>query len=68
MNKLITFLLLSILLTACSNKELYQAGQGHQKSKCINEAQTAEQHNKCLNEQGKSYEEYERERQAVLTK
>lgn len=68
MNKLITFLFLSVLLTACSNKELYHAGQGHQKSKCINEAQTAEQHNKCLNEQGKSYEEYEKERQAVLNK
>lgn len=68
MNKFIVFLFISILLTACSNKELYQAGQDHQKSKCINEAQTAEQHNDCLNQKRESYEEYEKERQAVLNK
>lgn len=68
MNKLLTLFFLTILLTACSNKELYQAGQGHQQSKCINEAQTAEQHNECLNDKRNSYEEYEKERQTVLNK
>lgn len=68
MNKFISFLFLMMLLSACSNKDLYQAGQGYQKSKCINQAQTSEQHNECLNEKGDSYEEYEKERQAVVNK
>ncbi|MGV2871064.1 hypothetical protein [Colwellia sp. E150_009] len=68
MNKFISLLFLGILLAGCSNKDLYQAGQGYQKSKCINQAQTAEQHNECLNEKRESYEDYEKERQAVVKK
>jgi len=65
MNKIFTSLLLPIILTACSNKELYQVGQDYQKSECINNAQTAEQHAECTKVKGKPYEEYEKERKAI---
>ncbi len=65
MNKFIVPLLYAIALTACSSKELYQAGQGYQKSECIKQAQTAEQHAECSKVKGKSYEEYEKERKAI---
>lgn len=66
MNKFIISLLPAILLTACSSKDLYQVGQDYQKSECINKAQTAEQHSECTNTKGKTYEEYEKERKAVV--
>lgn len=66
MNKFIVSLLFATTITACSSKELYQVGQGYQKSDCINKAQTAEQHAKCTKANDKSYEEYEKERKAVV--
>ena len=66
MNKFIVSLLFAIILTACSSKDLYQLGQDYQKSECINNAQTAEQHTECTKVNGKTYEEYEKERKAVV--
>lgn len=68
MNKFIVSLLFAILLTACSNKELYQVGQDYQKSDCVNKAQTEEQHAECTKTKSKSYEEYEKERKTVIKK
>ncbi|MCI2285760.1 hypothetical protein L3081_23250 [Colwellia sp. MSW7] len=68
MNKCISFIFLVSLIAACSNKDLYQAGQEYQKSECINQAQTSEQHNECLNMKKQSYEEYEKERKATVKK
>lgn len=67
-NKCVSFLFLVSLITACSNKSLYQAGQEYQKSECINQAQTSEQHNECINMKKQSYEEYEKERKAAVKK
>lgn len=66
MNKFIVSLLFASTLTACSNKDLYHVGQDYKKSDCINKAQTAEQHAKCTEVKGKSYEEYEKERKAIV--
>lgn len=68
MNKVFYFLLFSFFLTGCSNKSLYETGQGYKKSKCIENAQTGEEHNECLNAERKPYEEYEKERKSVIDK
>lgn len=66
MNKCIFSLLLLAILTACSNKDLYQVGQDYQRSECINQAQSAEQHAECNGVKSKSYEEYEKERKDII--
>jgi hypothetical protein len=68
MNKFFYFLLFSIFLTGCSNKSLYETGQGYKKSQCMKDAQTGEEHSKCINAERKSYEEYEKERKSVIGK
>jgi len=66
MNKFFYFILALMLLAGCTNKSLYKFGQGYQKGECMKEAQTADEHNKCTNPERKSYEEYEKERKAVI--
>lgn len=66
MYKCITSSVLAILLTACSSKDLYQVGQDYQKSKCMREAQTSQQHSECINAKRKTFEEYQKERKAVV--
>ncbi|WP_440877332.1 hypothetical protein [Thalassotalea sp. PLHSN55] len=65
MKKLSCSVLILLALSACTSKQLYQAGQGQQRSQCINDAATADEHRACLNQEQKSFEEYERERQAL---
>lgn len=66
MNQFIFSLLFAITLTACSSKDLYQVGQDYQESECINNAQTSEQHAECTKVKSQTYEEYEKERKAVV--
>jgi hypothetical protein len=68
MRKLLFISLFSFILAGCSNKELYQAGQDFQKSKCTEEAASEQQHNDCLHMDKKSYEEYEKERKDTINK
>ncbi|XQW85759.1 hypothetical protein ACOYR1_03205 [Thalassotalea piscium] len=66
MNKFWGVILFSCLLTACSNKDLYQAGQDYQKSECINNAQNESQQSDCLKADTKPYQEYKKERKAIV--
>jgi hypothetical protein len=68
MKNIIFFIFVTLILTACSNKQLYQAGQGHQKNKCIKESGSKPQYNDCLNADRKSFEEYEEDRKALEKK
>lgn len=68
MSKFVFLAFFSIMLTACSNKELYQAGQDYQKSECISNAASESQHNDCLNLDKKTYEKYEEERKEIIKK
>ena len=56
-----------VLLSACSSKQLYQMGKGHQRSACIKDANMEIQLNECEREAKErvSFEEYERQRNAV---
>jgi len=55
-----------IFLTACTNRELYQAGQEYQKSECFKNASSEEQFNDCLTPNKKAYEIYEQEREEII--
>lgn len=68
MRKLLSIALFSFILAGCSNKQLYQAGQDFQKSKCVEEAASEQQHNDCLDMDKKKYEEYEKERKETINK
>ena len=68
MKNFIFFTFISLTLAACSNKQLYQAGQDYQKSECIKESGTAPQYNDCVNAEKKSFEEYEKERKELAKK
>ena len=68
MKRKILFVLFAVILTACSSKDLYEVGQDHQKDKCLDEAISGKEYNDCLNTPQKPFEEYEKERKAVLKK
>ncbi len=68
MNKILFIIFFSFILAGCSNRQLYQAGQDYQKSKCVEKAASAQQHNDCLNTDRKTYKEYERERKDIMEK
>lgn len=68
MNKFLYIAVFFLILTGCSNKQLYQVGQDYQKSECLQKAASGEEHNECLNTDKKSYEEYEKERQDIVNK
>lgn len=68
MNRFLFLAFFSIVLVACSNKQLYQVGQDYQKSECIRNAVSESQHYDCLNRDKKSYEEYEEERKQITEK
>ena len=68
MYRLVFLAFFLIMLTACSHKELYQAGQDYQKNECIRNAASESQHSDCLNLDNKTYEEYEEERKEIAKK
>lgn len=54
-------LCLSLLLAACSGRQIYDSGQGLRQSEC-NKQVDAQKQQQCLDEANKSYETYDRER------
>jgi hypothetical protein len=62
--KLSLFLMISLFLIGCSNKQIYAAVQENRRVECSKLPQ--DQYEKCMSEYETPYEEYERERQAVI--
>lgn len=54
-----------ILLSACSNRDIYEAVQHNQKLKC--EKLPPAQYEECMEQAGESYESYERRRKQEIT-
>lgn len=53
-------LILALTTTGCSNRQVYQTLQQHQRSQCIEVPET--QYDECMAAAGGSYEEYEHAR------
>ncbi|WP_233268994.1 hypothetical protein [Paraglaciecola sp. L1A13] len=62
------FIPLLLSVSACTNKQLYKAGQSYQKSECERSALSDVQFTQCKEIEAKRFEDYERERQAALEK
>jgi len=56
----------SIIITACSNKQLYLNGQRNQQNDCINNSVSDSQYMECLDKPKKSYEQYEKDRKKLI--
>jgi hypothetical protein len=56
--------MIALLLMGCSNKQIYTAVQENRRVECSKLPQV--QFKKCMSEYDTPYEEYERERQAVI--
>jgi hypothetical protein len=65
MNNKLLFIIFALMLTSCSHKQLYQAGQNYKKSECIRQAGSDQQYNDCLDAEKKSFETYEKERKTL---
>ncbi|GLX78382.1 hypothetical protein tinsulaeT_17220 [Thalassotalea insulae] len=64
-NKIIQLLLILLTISACSSKELYDAGKQNRQSYC--REYVGPEYEQCLKEiNNKSYEDYQRERQQVI--
>lgn len=62
----LSVVLFVVALVGCTNKELYQSGQTHQRNECLKNATTQAERDACYNQQNPSYEDYEKERQKVI--
>jgi PBP1b-binding outer membrane lipoprotein LpoB len=58
------FLMIALFLMGCSNKQIYTAVQENRRVECSKLPQV--QFEKCMSEYDTPYEEYQRERQAVI--
>ncbi len=58
-------LFLCLVLTACSSRQWYDAVQGSQRHQC-NTLTTQEAYEECMAQYDTSYDEYTREREAVI--
>ena len=65
MLRLITVVFVLVVAIGCSNRELYELGQGYQRSECINNAQSGDEYQACQ-QAGKPYKDYKNEREAVI--
>ena len=65
MNHLIFVLLSLAIISACTNKQVYETIQSHERLECQKLVRTAE-YEKCMAEVSDSYEEYTRNRDEVL--
>lgn len=59
-----SLVLICIMLSGCTAKNLYQAAQENRRQNCIHEPPG--QYEACLEEYSESYEEYEEKRQSLL--
>lgn len=62
--KLMLGVLATLTLMGCSHKTWYGIGQNHDQQKCLE--QRVEPIQECLNAPRKSYEEYKKDREAIL--
>mgnify|MGYP007066331476 CR=1 FL=1 len=62
----LALLILVFGLSGCSTRGFYESGLNHKKNQCIKEAQTSQQLDKCRNEQELSYDDYKKQRQAII--
>lgn len=60
----ILLLLLLPLITACTHQQLYQTVQNNRQNTC--HEQPANKYDECMDKYSKPYDEYEKERQAIL--
>lgn len=58
--KLSAILLATMVLVACTNKQLYNTAQTNQKRKC--QKLPDDQYEQCMKDANQSYEDYEQER------
>ncbi len=65
MNQLVFGLLVLAIISACTNKQVYETIQTHKRLECQKLVRTAE-YEKCMQEVSASYEEYTRNRDEVL--
>ena len=63
MIKIHTIICVGLVLTACSNKAVYDNIRLHERRECLKEASTS--YSECIEQTDKSYEEYERERNSL---
>ncbi|MDO6428574.1 hypothetical protein Q4489_16295 [Thalassotalea sp. 1_MG-2023] len=55
-----------ICSAGCSQKQLYQVGQEHQKNDCIKRAMTESEYRECLRAEQLSHKEYKQIRKQVI--
>ena len=63
MNKLLVFFILfmAVLISACSNRQIYEAIQNNQKLECQKLQQ--DEYEKCMDRLSESYDQYQNKRQ-----
>lgn len=61
---LFVFLIAGLLLTGCTQKNLYNSVEGHHRQKCKTQPPPLDQ--ECLKAPHKSYEDYLKEREEIL--
>lgn len=64
MSKILYLLLVSILVTGCSSKAVYDNMQRNNRQACVSVPPA--QYEQCIERSSKSYEEYKRDRAEVL--
>ena len=67
MKKLLLFFVTLTMLLGCT-KSLYKNALNYQKKECMKQAVSMTQFNECESLNNKSYEEYTKEREALLVK
>ncbi len=63
-NKILPFLLVSLVATGCSSKAVYDNVQRNNQQECVSVPPV--QYEECIERSSKSYEEYKRDRAKVL--
>lgn len=61
-----TLLFMAVALVGCTNKDLYNTGQTHQRNQCIKNATNEAERDACYSQQNPSFEDYEKERKKVI--
>ncbi len=64
--RILGFILALVLVTACSNREIYNTIQTNQKHQCRNLPPAA--YDECINTYSESYDEYQKKRKQALEK
>ena len=61
--------LCAMLISACTNKQIYEATQPkYTEAECMTKNLPETKHEECVQQEAMSYEEYERERSTIIEK